>query len=450
MKSPFFDARLLRRLWEISWPTIVYAILETTVGLADIYFSGFLGSDAVAAVGFSRQIFLVLMIGTLAITTGTITLVAQYFGAGRCDMASAAATQSLRLAVISGLILGVIGAALASPSLLLLGAEGDVLIQGSAYLRILMGGVVFLMINYSVNAVFRALGDTKTPLKITSVINVLNIGLDYVFVFGLSFIPALGVKGIALGTIMARALGAAWALAILSLPSREVRLIWDLPAQKDLITRLLSIGLPSGFSGFFRNGARIVFFAILASTSAGTAAVAVASIGFQVRMLAIMPALAIQAAVSALVGQSIGANNLEEAEGYGWTSIKFCVLIFGFLSLLLFLFPARIVRLFTDVPEVISLANAAMRFIALEQFCNCVSIVASGALSGAGDTKPPMRYTIFSQWFLMLPLALWFSYQPSMNIWGVWLAWGMAPAVQLLLTVLRFTSGEWKSIKAAI
>lgn len=447
MNLPFIDTRILRRLWTISWPTIIYSLLETCVGLTDIYFAGFLGSDAVASIGFSRQVFLAFMIGTLSITTGTITLIAQYYGAGRYDMASLVAGHSLYLAIGSGLVLGLGGVLLSRHALLLLGATKEVMQHGIPYLHILMGGVVFLMINFTVNAVFRALGDTKTPLKITSVIIVLNIGMNYIFVFGLGIVPAMGVKGIALGTIVARMIGAIWALLVLSDGGRKVFINWTPVMHFDLIQRMLNIGFPSGISGFFRNGARILFFRIIATTSAGTAAVAAATVGFQVRMMTIMPALAIQVGTSALVGQSIGANNIKEAEGVGWTSLKMCLLIFGLLGLILFLFPVWIVKFFNDVPEVVGLAKLTIRFIAIEQFCNCVSIVVSGALSGAGDTRPAMRYTILSQWLLMLPVAFLLSQATQYDIGGAWLAWGIAPIVQTVLTVFRFMEGRWKEIK---
>ncbi len=450
MKTPFFNPYFVSRVWSISWPTVIYALMETVVGMVDLYFAGFIGSEAVAAIGFSRQIFLVLMIGTMAITTGTITLMAQYYGAGEFNKASSVASHSFLLAVFAGILLGLGGFLLARPSLVVLGASREVLDHGVPYLKILMGGVIVIMINFSANSIFRALGDTKTPMRIVTVVNCINVVLTYLLTFGFWVIPPLGVKGIALGTVLARALGGVWAMGILMNPHRRVRLSLRPALEFQLIKRMLQIGLPSGFSGFFRNGARILFFRILAFTSAGTSAVAVASIGFQIRTLTILPALAVQVGTAALVGQSIGSNNVKEAESYGWTAAKLCLVVLIFLSLFLMIFPVWIVRFFSNVPEVIELAPIAIRFIALEQFCNCLSIVFSGALSGAGDTKPAMRYTIVSQWFMMLPLAVLLSMYPQTDTWGVWLAWGIAPIVQLILTVMRFASGRWKSIQATV
>lgn len=444
----WFDPILLSDLLKISWPTVVYSLLETAVGLVDIYFSGYLGDSAVAALGFSRQIFLVLMIGTIAITTGTITLVSQNFGAKRYDVASSVAWHSLIISVAAGLALGVIGALMARASLFALGAEPDVLHHAVPYLRILLGGVVFLMINFSTNAVFRAMGDTKTPLKIAILVNLLNVGFNYIFLFGLPpLIPAFGVSGIAIGTLSARAIGGALAIWMLLQKSRPVHLKMSPFMDFAMLKHILNIGVPTGFSGFFRNGARVLFIGIVASTAAGTTAVAAAAIGFQIRMLSIMPALAFQVGTAALVGQSIGAKKIEKAEAYGWTAIQFVSMLMALTSLILALWPQTIVALFTNDEKVISLARITLICIAFEQFCNCVSIVAGGALAGAGDTRPSMRYTVFAQWMLMVPAAWCLAEYSPWDVHGAWVAWGAAPAVQSVLTVLRFWRGKWKTLK---
>ncbi len=449
MLNRFYNFRILSRIWIVAWPTVLYSLMETTVGLVDIFFSSFIGHQAMAAIGFSRQVFLVLMIGTLAITTGTITLVSQYYGARRYGDASAVASHSFLLSIISGIGFGAVGVAIAYHSLYLMGAKGDTLSSGTAYLQVLLGGVTFMLINFSNNAIFRALGDAKTPLKISGLINFLNVCFNYAFAFGFWFIPAYGVMGLAIGTVLSRAIGGIIGLYILTDRNRQVRVKLFIRPHAEILRRLLQIGLPSGISGFIRNGARILFFSIIAATSAGAAAVAAATIGFQVRLYVIMPSLAFQVATAALVGQAIGANKIREAEELGWTTIKLCSTIMAILSLVIVLFPGLIVYVFSRSPEVIELGCLSMRFIALEQFCSCISIVSSGALSGAGDTRPAMRYTIISQWILMLPLAAGLVYYTSFDIMGAWFAWGFAPIVQAALTLLRFSRGHWKQINPA-
>ena len=444
---PRIHPKAMSRLWKMAWPTVIYSIMEITVGLVDIFFAGFLNAEAVAAIGFCRQIFLVMMIGTLAITTGTITLIAQYYGAKRYERASAVAFHALLLSLAAGLVFGMVGVYTAKPALQLLRAEDLVLRYGTDYLHVLMGGVVFMLINFSTNAVFRALGDTKTPLKIALFINGFNAAFDYLFLFGFWIVPPLAVMEIAVGTILARAIGAMVSLWILLDRRRTVRIRIDTRLEPLLVQNLLQVGLPSGIAGFVRNGARLVFLGLIASTGAGTAAVAAAAIGFQIRLLVIMPALAFQVAASALVGQSLGAEKIQEAEEMGWTTILFCSAATAALSLGLALFPLPILRLFSDHADVLGWGGLTLRFIALEQFCSSVAIVASGALSGAGDTKPSMQYTMISQGLVLIPLAWVLEQMITPDVLGAWMAWGMAPMALMVLTVRRFMGGRWKTMR---
>ncbi len=163
-----------------------------------------------------------------------------------------------------------------------------------------------------------------------------------------------------------------------------------------------------------------------------------------------MPALAFQVATAALVGQCIGAKKITEAEEYAWTAIKFFTVSVAAVSLVMVIFSRPVVGQFSDSPQAIELGVLALKFIALEQFCNCISIVVSGALSGGGDTRPSMRYTIWSQWILMLPLAYFLAKQTGWDIQGAWLAWGAAPILQTGLMFARFVSGHWKRINVTV
>ncbi|MGC9326208.1 MAG: MATE family efflux transporter, partial [Candidatus Hinthialibacter sp.] len=166
-----------------------------------------------------------------------------------------------------------------------------------------------------------------------------------------------------------------------------------------------------------------------------------------IRTFVTMPAMAFQAATATLVGQSIGRQRIDQAESYGWTAIQFCSVLMAVVSVAMFLLSEQIMRVFSDAAGVIEAGHWALRFIALEQFCNSVSIIISGALTGAGDTRPFLRYTIWTQWMLMLPLAYVLVYHTSWDVPGAWLAWGVAPILQVLLTFRRFVQGYWKDIR---
>lgn len=441
---PHLSYSALKQLLIIALPTVMYSLLEILVGAVDIYMAWYLGHEAVAAIGFARQLFLVLMISTLAITTGTITLISQHYGAKNYKLASSVAYHSIVLSIVGGVFFGLIGVWISKPSLFLMGARDEVLVQSSAYLNTMISGVIFMLLNFSTTAVFRAVGDSKTPMNIAIIMNLLNVLFNYLLMFGIGPFPALGVQGLALGTILSRVVGAAIAFYLLTRPGSIVSIRFEKDIHLDIIYKMMYIGIPSGVSGFARNGARILFFAIIASY--GTYAVAAATAGFQIRLFAIMPALAFQIAASTLAGQFIGKKELDQAVCIGWTNIAFVSTAFFMECLLLFCFPASVMSIFSDDPHVIDLGVITLRCIAVEQFCNCISIAAHGALAGAGDTTPSMRYTILTQWMLMLPASLFFSYGLGWGLHGAWLIWGCIPAIQAALTINRFASGKWKQL----
>ncbi len=444
-----FDRELLAQVWRLAWPTVVYSLLQTLVGLVDIYMVGRLGKDAIAAVGFSQQILMLIMIGALGVNAGTITLVAQFIGAGKRDQAGRVAGQALLSMFALGVAVAIPGVLLGRGLLVLLGARGSVLDQGCPYLRLMLGGSSLMMLNFAVAFIFRGAGDTLTPLKIALGVNVINVVGNWLFIFGIGPFPMLGVAGAAVGTLVARAVGATVGIALLTTGWYRVRLRFDGGeglVDFPLVRRILNIGLPAAVQGFFRNGARVLFFRIVAGSVLGTTATAALTVGSRLRMLTIMPSLAFQVAAAALVGQSIGAKDWEQAEGYGWETVRLCTAIMVVVTVPLVVFASQLIDVFTNDAEVIDVGTTMLRFFAVGQLFSAVSIASSGGLVGAGDTRPPLYYTIVSQWLLMLPLA-WALMHMGLDPVGAWMAWFVAPIVQAALTLQRFRSGKWKHIR---
>lgn len=446
VREPFLDVALLPRIWRYSWPTILYSLLQWIVGTADLYMVGRLGHEAISAVGFSRQIMMVVMIGALAVSTGAMTLVAQNYGAGKDQETAAAARQSLLLACAGALAIAALGNVLTLPFLRGLGAQDQVLRLAEPYLRVVFCGVVFMLPNFIVAAVFRGAGDMLTPLKIAAGLNGVNILANYLFIFGIGPFPRLEVTGAAVGTIIARGVGLLWGLTLLSGGRARVHIRWRVSPVIDLsmMRRILRVGVPSAVQGLFRNGARILFFRIVAGSGMMTAATAALTIGFQIRMVVIMPALAFNAAATALVGQALGAGRTRMAEGFGTQTIRLCALLLLLVNLAVFVLGEILVGVFTPSPEVLAVGGTMLRWFAVAQFFSALSIVCGGALTGGGDTKPPMYYTALSQWLILLPAATVLQFHTPLGLTGSWLAWTVAPIVQAALTYLRFRRGVWK------
>ncbi|MEW6356197.1 MAG: MATE family efflux transporter [Planctomycetota bacterium] len=445
----FLHRETVGAIWRLAWPAILYSFLQSFVEIVDAMMVGRLGPHALSAVGMSQQVIMLVMVAMLAVTSGSTTLVAQFYGAGDNEEVSRTVAQSVIMSVFLSAIVSGVGLVVSRPMLKLIGSRADVLDQGVAYMRIYFLGVFFLFLNFISSAVLRGVGDTVTPLKISVIVNIINVAANYLLIFGIGPFPRLGVSGAALGSVIARSVGAVIGCWLLLNGRCRVRLfLRDMrEINMRLMYRTLRIGIPSGLQGIARNGSRLFLYRIIADSAAGVAAIAAVTVGFRVRMVTVMPALAIQVAAVALVGQRIGAKRIDEAERFGRESIKFCAVILSGIGVLLFFFAPWVVRAFTDSPETIRIGKVMLQFFSVGQTFAAAAIAASGGLAGAGDTQPGLVYTVIGQFFVMLPVAYLLCHHTRLDIVGVWIAWTVSEVLQFVLMYRRFAGGRWKTME---
>ena len=402
------DRGSYRRIWALAWPTLVYSVLELSLGVADFLMVRGLGSEATAAIGLNRQITFLLESAALAVATGVITLVSQGVGAGDREQVDGAVRQSFRLVLLLGVPTTLVGYVASRPLLVALQASPETLAHGVPYLHIYFLGTLFLWTSLVAAAVFRGTGDTLTPLKLAAGVSVLNIGLNYVFVFGAGAIPAYGVAGAAIGTVAARAIGSAVYVVLLVRGTPHARLRprpW-MDVDWGLMRRMLRIGWPPALAAIARNGARVVYLALLGIVPLGASLHAAAGVGLQVRLVSVLPALAFQVAAATLVGQAVGARRYDLAQAIGQRTVLLLALIMAGVVTVTFLLAEPLAALFIVDPDVAALGATVLRWFAVAQFFSSLSIGTQGALTGAGDTRPIFRYTIVTQWVVLLALTL--------------------------------------------
>ncbi len=451
------DRDLFRRIWRMTWPMVVYNLLEMTVGLVDFLMVRPLGSPATAAIGLSRQVTFIIEVAVLAISTGAITLVSQAVGSGERGRAAEVVRQSFRLAVLFAVPTSLLGIAITRPMLTGMNAAPETLAHGVGYLHVYFAGIVFLWGNLVGTAVFRGAGNPWTPLKLALGVNLANVVLNYVFIFGAGPVPAFEVQGAAIGTVIARAGGALACLGLLMAGASGIRLratnsdgdgqpvgwwSWNWV----LTGRILRIGAPMALAGLLRGGSRLVFLAIIGAGATGVLFHAAVGVGIQLRLIACLPALAFQAAAASLVGQAIGRGDYDEAEALGRRSVLMLATIMAVVSGVMLVFAGPLAALFLDSPETVELGTTVLRWFAVAQFFSALSIATQGALVGAGDTAPAMRYTFFCQWVVMLPLAYLLVVVAGWALHGPLAAWTLAPMISLLLIWRRLQSGRWKQV----
>lgn len=445
------QAPLLLDVWRLSLPVILTNLLQTLVNVVDVFMVGRLGAEAVAAVGMSQVVRMLMLVGVLTITTGSMVLAAQARGARDPGRLSRVARQSLTFATMFGLALALVGWWLPEPVLRFLnsGDGGAVVSQGVVYLRILFLGATFLALNMIVNRLMQGAGDTITPLALTGGINAVNIVLDYVFIFGAGPVPAMGIAGAALGTVVARALGSAVGIGLLHsgrnvVHIREGGYLPEWPLLRDIV----GIGVPSGVQGVARNMTQVFVVRILTSTSAGAFGAAALAIGTQVTSLVFMPGLAINLAATSLVGQALGAWQTEDARARGGLAIGLGVAVMSLLAIPVVVFAPQLVLFFEPSAQatVMQAGTSYLRIVGLSQPVLAIAMVANGSLRGAGDTMPGLYGTLLGRWVVAIPLAYLLALPLGLGPEGVWWALVAGTVVQAVYTLVRWRGGRWLGV----
>lgn len=432
-------------------------VLEMTVGLADLLMVRPFGSAATAAVGVSRQVGFLVESAAVAVSTGVITLVSQGVGARSSGQVEGAVRQSGLLVLLLGVPVSGLGFLLSRLILIALNADVETVAHAEPYLRIYFLGIVFLWGSLVSSAIFRGSGDAITPLKIAVGVNVINVALNYVLIYGVGPLPAFEVPGAAMGTVAARVVACLVYLALLLRGTGHVRLRFGKQrlgegadasgAGLQMIARIMRIGVPIAVAGLLRNGSRIVFLGIVGTGAIGMSFHAAAGVGLQLRMLSIMPALAFQVATATLVGQAIGRGDHREAEALGQRSMLLLTGLMLIVVAAVIGFADQLARLFIATRQDAQLGAQVLRWFAVAQFFSALSIGTQGALAGAGDTRPPMHYTLLSQWCFMLPLAYLTYTVLEWGPRGPLFAWMAAPVLSAFLMRRRFRSRRWQWLR---
>jgi len=442
---------LLGTVWRLALPVILSNLLISLVNVVDVFMAGRLGPLEIAAVGMANSVRMLVLIGILSVTAGSMALAAQAHGARDPVGLSHVTRQSLSLTVLLALALSVVGWFAAEPLLRFLNSGGDpqAVEMGTTYLRILFVGTVFLSLNLVNNSLMQGAGDTVTPLYITAAANVLNILFNYLFMFGPGPLPALGVAGAALGTVAARAIASGLGLYVLYSGRNAIRILpGTYRPDWGMFREVLAIGVPSGLQGIARNGAQVFLLSIVTSTAAGTYGAAALAIGLQIESLAFMPGLAVSVAATSLVGQSLGAWQTEDSRVRGDTAILLGVLVMTLLAIPMLLFAPQLIRLFDPSahPTVIAAGTSYLRINAAFLPVLAVAMVTNGTLRGAGDTRPGLVGTVVGRCLVVVPLAYLFALTLDFGVSGVWWALCTGTTIQALWVALRWRSGAWLGV----
>lgn len=448
-------AAIRKRVLTLALPAVGEQILNTLVGVTNTIlvgnlslqaaeYLGYDGTNAIAGISLGNQIVMIIMILFMAVSVGSTALVARARGAGNMAEANSVLRQSILVGAAMGIFATILGFFGARPMLSVLGASEQVLQLGTNYLRIVSSTFLLSALLFIGTATLRGVGDTRTPLFIMLGVNIINIFASWTLVNGHLGFPILGVNGVAIAAAIARGTGGLILIALLLRGMSNLKLEINFTPDFTMLKRIINIGLPSAGEQLVFQGAMLIFIRFI--TGLGTVAYAAHSVAITIDSFSFLPGLGYATAATALVGQSLGARRAEEAEKTAYEALLQSAIMMSVIGLIMFIFPAALLGLFTKDQAVIAAGVPILRIIGLRQPFMAVNFILSGALRGAGDTRWPLYSKLISTWGIRLPLTplfLWFGW----GLTGVWVAMTCDLLTQAFLAWWRFQKGTWKTTK---
>lgn len=437
------QGRVLNIVWFLAWPVLLQMLLHLLVQTVDMKMVGVLGAGAVASMGMSMQLLNILAVSAMGVSTGVTAAVSYYYGKNDHRSTVDAAAQGVILAlVISGMIM--IAVFFASGQLLQwLGAEENIRLLADGYVKVFTAGILFFVGRFTLWAVFQGIGDNRTPLRLDLLTNVINVIGNYIFIFGAGPIPAFGVIGAAMGTVLAHSIGISWAFYLIRGKAfARVPLLRELVAfKRGIMAMVLRIGIPVTLQMLIQAGANTIILGLVARTAASTYAVSGYSVGLLIFSYAMFPAAAVGHAASTMVGVNLGASNNRRAHRSGWACARVGVLLIALFSLLIYFNAHRLIGFFVADPRVINAGVPLVRTLAVVEPLHAMGMILARAFYVAGETKIPFIISLCSWLIIRVPLAWFLAFYLGWQGPGIWYAIAFSQVFAALLMLWFYYRG---------
>ncbi len=431
----------------LAFPVVVENISQTLLGVVDMYFVGKLGPAAIASVGITNMLMNVYIAIFFAVGIGTTAIVARSVGAKRYNLVGQAVQQSIIIGVILGIAAGTINLLFSKQILSLLGAEASVMKVVLPYFRIVSVPSIFLSLMIVISSALRGKGDTRTPMKIAIMANVINAILDYFLIFGIFGLPGFGVAGAAMATTISRMISAIFLLTIIKKDFGVEGSKWyrGFRYNASMFKSIMRVGAPAGMEKLFMRFGQLVYMGLIIKI--GTEAYAAHSVGGTIETLAYVPAMGFTVAASTLVGQNLGAERPDLAFKYGMAAYLMGGGLMGIMGIVFYFFGGFLASIFTDNLVIIELLGRAFKIMGPFEVFVAMTLIITGALQGAGDTRFPMMITFVGIWIFRVLGIYILAIRMDMGLIGAWIAIVIDLVVRGSILMIRFLRGKWKHIK---
>jgi putative MATE family efflux protein len=444
------EAPLARELGRLAWPAITHMFLLTLIFLAGRAMVGRYSSTALASLQISGTLTWATYALFTAFSAGTLAVVARSVGAGDHEGAARAARSSILFAIALGVVVA-LPIRVANGALLRVlfpAAAPEVLADAGAYLHIVLPAIPLAFVEAIAAASLQGAGDTRTPLVVAALGNLVNVAASWVLIFGRFGAPELGVRGAAIGNAATMTIeGVLLASVLLSrrspLPLRAAPV--DRARDAAALRRVLAVSGPAVAEKAAYHTAYIAFVAIIGLL--GAAAMAANQAIVAIEAVCFLSADGLAVAAGAVVAQKLGAGKPGEAMRAGWIAIAMAMGLLTTFGLCFSLAPRLLVSAFSSDPAIVALAARALYVTATAQPFMAFATVAAMSLRGAGDTRTVLGATVVCAVVVRLAATYLFAVTLGFGLVGVWMGSTSDWICRAAILGAAYARGRWRRVR---
>jgi putative MATE family efflux protein len=437
----YTQGSIRRAVFLLAIPMILELSLESVFAVVDMFFVSKLGENAIATVGLTESVVTLVYSLAIGLSTAATAIVARRIGEKNPEAAAHAGAQALIIAVLATVVMSLLGIVFAADILRLMGASEAVVRDGTSFARIMLGGSFSVMLLFLINGIFRGAGNAAMAMISLWIASIINIILCPIF------IHYFGLKGAAIATVIGRSTGVLYQCyhlfkgsGILKFHAHQFRF------SGKLVRNIVNIAWPATFQFIIASGSWIVL-ARLVAESGGTTASAGYQVAIRNVVFFILPAWGLSNAAATLVGQNLGAGQIDRAEQSVRLTAKYNAIFMSFVTILFVFFSEPIIRIFTQDPEVVRYGAKALMIIGTGYIFYGVGMVMTQALNGAGDTRTPTIINFVCFWLFQIPLAYYLAKGTDLKSTGAFIAIPIAETMIAVVAWYWFRRGKWKHVK---
>jgi putative MATE family efflux protein len=437
------------RILKIALPAVAGLSSQMIVSIIDTAMVGRLGDAEIslAAMGLGVLATWTLTAFFSSLATGTHILVARRQGQGKYTEAGIVLNNSLLLALLLGTIFGSLGYRFSYDIIGFFSSDDAVARAGGEYMKYRSLGLPFFLLAVAYRGFFYGIGHTKIFMFSALISYVANIVCNYLLIFGKAGFPQMGVAGAGLAASIGMFLGFAFFVFVTFFHSyRKKYRYYDVIALgRRYIEPIIRISLPVSFQNILILLGFLLFVAITGII--GTVQQAATQVVITALFLSFMPCFGLGIAAQTLVGTSLGNEQADEAQRYGFETAKIAIIFTFLLGVVFVVFPEFVLRVITSNEKVIAVARPLLQLAGVAQVLYGAGIILAYALQASGATLYVMYVEIITHWIIFLPLSYLLGVYWGFGVLGAWLALPVYVLFYTFLTWHRFQSGTWKKMR---